>query len=147
MEARNESPRRGRAAASIAAAAVSAFLLAAAGLRPSFADLPDIVPFLGRFHPLAVHLPIGFLIALVLLEWLDLRRPSASLQRGTRSLAWLAAVSAVFSAVFGILLACSGDYAPDLLGRHLWLGTVTAVLAVWLPVLKPRANACSNGSS
>ena len=30
--------------------------------------------FLGRFHPLFVHLPIGFLLLAILLEWYEKRR-------------------------------------------------------------------------
>lgn len=118
--------------------ALSVLLLALAGIPLNVTQVPDLVPFLGRFHPLLVHLPIGFLVALFVLEVLDLFRSSVRLHQATYFVAWLAAASAVFSAVFGILLSYCGEYAPALLTKHLWLGTATAVLSIWLVVLKMR---------
>jgi hypothetical protein len=88
--------------------------------------LTDTTLFLGRFHPLIVHLPIGFLLLAVLLEfWPGTRaRPAISV-------AWaLGALSAVAAAGAGWLLASGGDYGGDVLFWHRWAGVAVAALAV-----------------
>lgn len=86
--------------------------------------------FLGRFHPLLVHLPIGFLLLAVLLEWWpeDKLRPAIRISWGVGALA------AVAAAGCGWLLAMDAGEG-DTLFWHRWLGVsvaVMAVLGVWL---------------
>ncbi|MBM3864186.1 MAG: hypothetical protein FJ385_09625, partial [Verrucomicrobia bacterium] len=50
----------------IAATMLVAMPLAAAGSAPS--AMPDLVRFLGRFHPLLLHLPIGVFAWIVVQE-------------------------------------------------------------------------------
>ncbi len=91
--------------------------------------------FLGRFHVLALHLPIGIVIAAVVLDWLA-RRPRYAALASAAPLLWgLAAVSAVLTAVLGYLHFGEGGFTgPSAEAHRLW-GTVTAVAAVagwWL---------------
>lgn len=91
---------------------------------------PDILLFLGRLHPLLVHLPIGMLTALAVLEIAALRprfRPAAA---SAGYLLALAAPLAVVTAICGWLLSLGGGYDATLLAWHKWLGTGTAVAAV-----------------
>ena len=72
--------------------------------------------FIGRFHPVLVHLPIGFLLLTVLLEWFNNDQQYKSLL----SIGWLlSAVSAAFAALCGWFLA-----AEVLILRALYFGTV-----------------------
>ncbi|MEM7575014.1 MAG: c-type cytochrome domain-containing protein [Bacteroidota bacterium] len=81
--------------------------------------------FFGRFHPVVVHLPIGMLLLAAILEWW----PGDRLQVAAR-IAWgLGALTALFSVVFGWLLASSGDYGGDALFWHRWLGVGVMVAA------------------
>ena len=87
--------------------------------------LADFGLFLGRFHPLLVHLPIGFLLLAVLLEWW----PEDKLRPAIR-ISWaLGALSAVAAAGCGWLLATESG-GGDTLFWHRWLGVSVAVLAV-----------------
>lgn len=96
--------------------------------------------FLGRFHPLFVHLPIGMLLALVVLECLrGLRKakPSAS------EIALLVMVLAggMASVITGLMLEREGGYAAERLQAHMLLGiamTVTVGLALVLKVMSAR---------
>lgn len=101
-------------------------------------ETSDLVLFLGRFHPLLVHLPIGFLVLLVTLESLA-RIPRF---RGANACAGyvlaLLVPSAVLTAACGWLLAQSGDYSRDLLRVHRWLGVATALLCSLVAVLRWR---------
>ncbi len=90
--------------------------------------------FLGRFHPLLVHLPIGMVILAVILEWLD-----RYCQPNTRRLVWgLAGLSAVLSIVAGWLLANQGAYENMTLFWHRWSGIAIGICAVLATFWQPK---------
>ena len=90
--------------------------------------------FIGRFHPLVVHLPIGFLLLgtffllLSLHERFVLLKPAVSFSFGAGALASLIAI------ITGYFLSGSGDYDEDILANHQLMGYVTTALAftAWL---------------
>ena len=85
-------------------------------------------PFVGRFHPLLVHLPIGILILALIAEGIGQRHL-------VRFALLLGAWSAIAAGAAGVLLADWGSYDPVLLLWHRGLGLVIPVLAVltyWL---------------
>ncbi|MFY0627118.1 MAG: hypothetical protein JXR07_12535 [Reichenbachiella sp.] len=89
----------------------------------------DIAIFLGRFHPLVVHLPIGFLMmAFLMWAWQKLRK-SENFDKAIAFCLLLGALSAVAACVIGYLLSTSGGYAYDMLDSHMWAGIVTTILA------------------
>ena len=94
----------------------------------------DLTLFFGRFHVLVVHLPIGALVLLGLLELLA---------RGTRfkeaaQSRWLilgfAAAGSVVASLCGLTLSQSGGYESDLLSWHKWTGLAVAAACTlaWL---------------
>lgn len=105
---------------------ISFILLQAASSQPS-----EWALFFGRFHPLIVHLPIGFLLIAGLLE-LDriTRRQRVSSHTITLILFW-SAVSATMACVFGYLLSLGGGYEESTLNLHMWEGIGVAVFA-WI---------------
>ncbi len=97
--------------------------------------MQDFVFFLGRFHVLALHLPIGIVIAAVVLDWLARRPRHAALAQASPFLWGAAAISAVFTAVLGYLHFAEGAFTGPSANAHRLWGTVTAVEAVgtwWL---------------
>ena len=97
---------------------------------------PDIVLFLGRFHMLVLHIPIGIFVLILLQEIgaMILRRGDA---RPSRFALALGMISAVVAALAGFLLyhGSGNDYAGnELAERHLWAGMAFAVAAIatWL---------------
>jgi uncharacterized membrane protein len=101
----------------------------------------DLPLFLGRFHAVLVHLPIGLLLAVGGLEvWARWRRRgerSVRIEEAIGPLLGLAATGAVLAAADGLLLGRSGGYAGDAFERHraLGLGLVASVLltaVAWL---------------
>lgn len=102
-------------------------------------NAPDWALFLGRFHPAILHLPIGFYTILAILEFLDSSQSGPRIGKACQIVLDLTAVVAAIAAVLGILLALPGDYNETLLDRHRWLGTLAAVLAFWLIVLRTWA--------
>jgi uncharacterized membrane protein len=101
---------------------------------------PDIFLFLGRFHPLIVHLPIGFLVIAFLLEALArFQEQYAPLRAATALVLLLGTWSAIVAAVFGYFLSMAGGYDPDTLFWHQWLGIGVAVTALTAYLIKVRA--------
>lgn len=87
--------------------------------------------FLGKFHPLIIHLPIGILIAAFGLELIFYKKDSDPLTKAIRFLLGFGALSAIFSSVLGYILAQQGGYENQLVSRHQWsaiLFTVTVLL-------------------
>ncbi len=88
--------------------------------------------FLGRFHPLVVHLPIGFLIIAGIFGWLSSKVKYANLKPAYHLSLLLGAISAVLAVILGFLLAGSGDYDTGALGWHKWMGIALAAVAIAL---------------
>ena len=100
-------------------------------LQANTSSVPDWVLFWGHFHPLIVHLPIGFLLIAGLLELDRLtRRNSVSPHTITLILFW-SAVSATMACVFGYMLSLGGGYEVETLNDHMWEGIGVAVFA-WI---------------
>lgn len=100
--------------------------------------LLDAQLFVGRFHPLLVHLPVGFLLLAALLQLAGCS-PRYNKLRAAVSFSLLAGcISAVFACITGYLLSLSGDYNSDTLSWHMWLGIMTAVVSFigWLVSIK-----------
>ncbi len=109
-----------------------------AGNRQGTSTLSRVGQFLGRFHPVAVHLPIGVLLAAALAEAIFVCTRAEWLSGAARFSVLLGAAAAVGAASLGWLNAMSANYDGDLaqvLEYHRWLGAGTAVLAVVVAVL------------
>ncbi|MGV3504529.1 MAG: c-type cytochrome domain-containing protein [Adhaeribacter sp.] len=104
------------------------------------ADAPEIVLFLGRFHPLLVHLPIGFLLIAFLLELFSRLERFRDLRHAVAFVLFLGAWSAVMAAGLGYFLSLGGGYDEDLLSWHQWMGIAMAVTAIVALFLKTRLN-------
>jgi uncharacterized membrane protein len=104
--------------------------------------LPDMAKFLGRFHPVFLHLPIGMLLLVLVLEighFIPRNRAGYS----TRMAMFFAAASAVVATILGLLLYYgSGIYGEDQLAqRHLNGGIIFAcgmvaafIVKVWVDI-------------
>ncbi len=94
----------------------------------------DWTYFIGRFHPVLVHLPIGFLLIAALLE-IGKRTGKISVSDSsiTFILFW-SAVGATLACIAGYLLSLGGGYDEELLSDHQWQGIGVAVFAwiAWL---------------
>jgi uncharacterized membrane protein len=94
--------------------------------------------FIGHFHPVLVHLPIGILLLAILFEFLSRREKYASLTNAVE-LSWLlGGIAAAFSCVTGYMLSLSGEYEGDTLSRHQWLGITVAAVSFLAYYLKKK---------
>lgn len=94
--------------------------------------------FLGRFHPLVLHLPIGALIILFCMEIINAKKPELHLDAACNILLWFSVFSVIPTVILGFFLAASGNYNDEALNIHQWLGWFTAIICVWLLVLRSK---------
>lgn len=90
-------------------------------------QLSDITQFIGRFHIVLLHLPIGLLLLVGVLELLSLNPKWHHATSSTRFILSVAAPVAVLAAVCGWLLAVGGGYDERMLFLHRWTGVAVAV--------------------
>ncbi|MEM1136517.1 MAG: c-type cytochrome domain-containing protein [Bacteroidota bacterium] len=98
--------------------------------------LADIVLFFGRFHPLVVHLPIGFLLLAGIMEFASKKEKYQSLQAAIPFTLLLGAISAFVACIFGYMLSTDGGYNTDALDLHQWMGIVLTIIATAAYLIK-----------
>ena len=96
----------------------------------------DWQQFLGRFHPLAVHLPIGLLVLLPILEVMGGSRHS--LREAAEFVLGLCFACCLGAAALGYLLAFGSGDAGAGVTRHMW-GGIALTFCVLFCVLARRA--------
>jgi len=125
-------------------AMVSMPLLAGA---PNAEHVADWVKFLGPFHPVVLHLPIGIVSLALFLEFASLfSRDKRNSGAGSLVLG-LAAASAVLAVLAGFLLYQGGSYEQsEVLGRHLWGGIIFASAMIATYIAKAWTDAAGGGT-
>src|SRR5690554_2079276 len=104
-------------------------------------ETSDIVFFFGRFHPLILHLPIGFLVIAFTLEVLSRFEKFRQYRFAVGFVLLLGAVTAVVTAAMGYMLAQEGGYNEDLLALHQWSGLAVAIAAIVALALRWQSQA------
>ncbi|MFT6809303.1 MAG: putative membrane protein [Saprospiraceae bacterium] len=96
----------------------------------------DIATFIGRFHPLVVHLPIGFLLIAATLKVIKSRYPQrfSDLNSAIGICLLLGSMAGVLACVLGYSLSLDGGYDTNTVFWHKWLGIGVVVVAFtsWL---------------
>lgn len=87
--------------------------------------------FVGRFHAVLVHLPVGLLIGLFFLELAAIAHRKGDYRPATRLLSAFTAWSALVAMLTGFLLSLGGDYPAETLAGHTWAGVGLALFS-WL---------------
>ncbi len=91
--------------------------------------LLNIEIFFGRFHPLMVHLPIGFLLLAVFFALISLKEKYKGLYIAVPVSLLVGSISATFACINGYVLSLSGDYDAEILDDHLWAGIFTSIIS------------------
>ncbi len=117
---------RSQRAVWITVAATSAALL----LMPELIKLDgsrhaDWLQFIGRFHPLAVHIPIGLVLLVPLLEIAGRFRPA--LREAAGFVLVLATIGCFVALFLGYTLAYGSGDTGVTVDRHMWGGIVLAI--------------------
>ncbi|MFC4095085.1 c-type cytochrome domain-containing protein [Euzebyella saccharophila] len=85
-------------------------------------ELPSLVGWLGRWHPLILHFPIVFIIITVFLGFTKMTFPKLLLE--------IMVISVLVTAISGFFLGKEAGEKGDLLFWHQWLGAGLAFLLV-----------------
>ena len=97
----------------------------------------DLTAFLGRFHPVVLHLPIGVLFTIALIEvWCFFRpRPDESEHRLLLLLYVFACAVSLVSIATGLALHLEDGYGGDTLALHKWFGIAVGATTLLTPRL------------
>jgi mono/diheme cytochrome c family protein len=87
--------------------------------------------FIGRLHPLFVHLPIGFLVLGLILYWWSEFSSNKQLVPALKPIFMLGTIAAVVSAGTGFLLSWQDDYDTESLNRHRNSGIALTVVSLY----------------
>jgi uncharacterized membrane protein len=98
----------------------------------------DWQQFLGRFHPFIVHLPVGLILLVPLLELAGRTRPA--LREAAMFVLGLSVFSCLLAVALGYLLAYGGGDAGAGVSRHMWSG-IALTIAVSLCALLRKSSA------
>lgn len=94
-------------------------------LRLNGSTHADWLQFIGRFHPSLVHLPIGMLVLLPVLELAGTRR--LGLREAAAFVLQLTLATGGIALVFGVLLAYGSGVTGAAVTRHMWGGIVLLI--------------------
>lgn len=109
--------------------------------KPDGDKMPDIVRFIGHFHPVLLHLPIGVFMLIILQELGAIfgKRHHESVANTAMFPLFFGAASSIVAVIAGFLLyqGHGDDYTGNAIAeRHLWGGLIFAVAAVLTFILK-----------
>ncbi len=94
----------------------------------------DWFAFLGPFHTVTLHLPIGVLSFIVVLEMYAWFNPAKDVRKVVSLALWFGAMTAILAAGLGYALGEGGGYEENAVWWHRWtgigVGAVTFILAV-----------------
>jgi uncharacterized membrane protein len=96
----------------------------------------DFLYFLGRFHVLVLHLPIGIAVALFVLEWVSRKERYRYLAVASPFLWGAMAISALLTACLGYLHFAEGSFTGDSASQHRTFGTLVALVAALVAFLR-----------
>lgn len=92
--------------------------------------LISLTEFIGRFHPVLVHLPIGILLMGILLQWLSAYPRYNVSFHVIRIVLLIGTFSALLSCITGFLLSSGGNYEAGLVSWHMWMGIGVAAASL-----------------
>ncbi|WP_281613343.1 c-type cytochrome domain-containing protein [Flammeovirga sp. SubArs3] len=100
-------------------------------------DFSNFHLFIGRFHPLFVHLPIGFIFFGIILEIVGKLKIFQPDHKSIELSYIVGAASAIISCLLGYLLAYdNNDYSYEAISFHQWFGIITTVLIIGMFFLR-----------
>ncbi len=89
----------------------------------------NLTEFIGRFHPVLVHMPVGILLLAALFIGLSASKKFQSLREAITISLFLGMLSAIASCVTGFLLSKTDGYDGALLFKHQWFAIAVAVVS------------------
>lgn len=99
----------------------------------------EFIYFLGRFHVLALHIPIGIIIAIFVLEFLARKEKYRHLESASAFLWVAAAVSAILTVVLGYMHFAEGGFTGASAAQHRTFGTALGIIVTVVALVRVSA--------
>jgi uncharacterized membrane protein len=96
----------------------------------------ELIYFIGRLHVLVLHIPIGIIVAILVLELLARKEKYRYLAAGSAFLWSAAAVSAVVTVAFGYMHFAEGGFDGPSGNQHRTFGTALAAIISVVALLR-----------
>ena len=84
--------------------------------------VPGLLQSFGRLHPLLLHLPIGLLLVTVVFLYMQKTFDGRPFNDLLALLLYFTALTASLTTLMGLFLSLEGNFGPDQLWLHKWLG-------------------------
>ncbi len=91
----------------------------------------NLFEYVGKFHPLIIHLPIGILTLFIVLGFIIPRKQLQESYKIIGLIILVSALSATFSCISGFVLSRSGEYEAVLTANHRNMG-IALMLINWI---------------
>ncbi len=104
-------------------------------------NYPEIIHYLGRYHVLLLHLPIGFIVIAFLMELNSRSKKTQTFESAITFILFWSAILSLVTSVSGYMLSLEGGYESTLLDRHYYLGWGTTLLCFVVYYLKKKKTA------
>ena len=89
--------------------------------------MEEIIKYLGNFHPVVLHLPIGAFLFTFLL-FVSQKYLKSNFNPAVRMGLLFSFITSIITSIFGYILHLNGDYDSVLVDRHMWLAIATTIL-------------------
>jgi uncharacterized membrane protein len=108
--------------------------------------LLSISEFIGHFHPLLVHLPIGILLIGILLEFLSAKEKYRGIQEAIPLVFFCGMLAAILSCITGYVLSTNDEYDKTTVSWHQWMGITVALVSIvlYFKIRYPRVSVNRN---
>jgi uncharacterized membrane protein len=120
-----------RTGVGLLAAPILVMLVLLVFLPPDGTERAAWAQFIGRFHPLVVHLPIALILLVPVMEVVGRDRRFPYLRASAPFVLVLALISGIVASILGWCLARSGGFSGPLVTQHMWGGASLITLG-WL---------------
>lgn len=93
--------------------------------------MTGVTDYLGRFHTVVLHLPLGIYCLAFMLQYIKpgIRKSD---DRLLHLVFMMGSITALLSWILGWMLSLSGDYAPNAIDRHKWTALVFVIFSLLL---------------
>ncbi|GEO09573.1 c-type cytochrome domain-containing protein [Segetibacter aerophilus] len=99
-----------------------------------------MLEFLGHFHPVIVHLPIGVLLVAIFLQWLSGKEKYRGVKPAIAPILLSGSIASIVACVTGYFLSISDDYDQSSVNWHMWMaiGVVLVSLVLYTKEVNPK---------
>lgn len=97
--------------------------------------LEELIEFIGRWHPLLVHMPIGMLIIAFIMAVLAMKQKYHNIAPAIPVVLLFGTIAAFLASMTGYLLSLRGGYDRTSLVFHQWLGILVAMTSLFVYLL------------